>query len=133
MGWMDFLKSAAKSGDNIAHNFGGKPKPSPLPSGTVNNYANMFHGLVQGNAMNGSNTAKGKTNQHPQANGGVSAGQPINAAPDMPTPGANGYTPTTAPYGMDQTNPGVQEQFWNQNQNLWTKGAFQGPGKGEQF
>jgi hypothetical protein len=48
-------------------------------------------------------------------------------------PGKNGYTPTTSPYGQDMSNPGVQEQFWNQNQNLWTKGAFQGPGQGEQF
>ena len=51
----------------------------------------------------------------------------------MPTPGKNGYTPTTAPYGMDQTNPGVREQFWGQNQNLWMKDFGQGPGSGQQF
>lgn len=50
-----------------------------------------------------------------------------------PLPGQNGYTPTTAPYGMDQSNPGVQEQYWNQNQNLWNKGMSGGPGQGEQF
>lgn len=58
---------------------------------------------------------------------------PTQQSPQTPLPGKNGYTPTTAPYGMDQTNPGVQEQYWNQNQNLWNKGAFQGPGQGEQF
>jgi hypothetical protein len=36
--------------------------------------------------------------------------------------GVNGYNPTTAPFGMDQTNPGVTEQFWNQNQNMWFGG-----------
>lgn len=58
--------------------------------------------------------------------------------PQKPLPGT-GYTPTTAPYGMDQTNPGVAEQFWNQNQNLWMQppggqqGAFGGRGAGQQF
>lgn len=55
-----------------------------------------------------------------------------NQMPNMATPGRNGYTPTTAPYGMDQSNPGVNEQFWNQNQNLWQQG-LQGPGQGQQF
>jgi len=33
------------------------------------------------------------------------------------------YNPTTAPYGFDMSAPGVGEQFWNQNQDLW----FQSP------
>jgi hypothetical protein len=44
---------------------------------------------------------------------------PPPVPPPPPTPGANGYTPTTAPYGFDQKAPGVQEQFWNNNQNMW--------------
>lgn len=41
--------------------------------------------------------------------------------PQQPQQQANqqGYTQTTAPYGVDQSNPGVAEQFWNNNQNLW--------------
>lgn len=29
------------------------------------------------------------------------------------------YKPTTAPYGFDQSMPGVNEQFWSNNQNMW--------------
>lgn len=29
------------------------------------------------------------------------------------------YNPTTAPFGFDMSTPGVQEQFWNNNQDLW--------------
>ena len=29
------------------------------------------------------------------------------------------FNPTTAPYGFDMTQPGQQEQFWNNNQQLW--------------
>lgn len=50
--------------------------------------------------------------------------------PDDPAPGVqpisfNGgsYNPTTAPYGFDLSAPGVNEQFWNNNQDLW----FQSP------
>lgn len=45
--------------------------------------------------------------------------------PDQPAQpisfGTNGqhYNPTTAPHGMDMSAPGVQEQFWNNNQQLW--------------
>lgn len=58
--------------------------------------------------------------------------------------GTNGqyYNPTTAPHGMDMSAPGVQEQFWNNNQNLWLQdpsldwvdsqlGQFQDPWFGE--
>lgn len=44
--------------------------------------------------------------------------------PPIPIAGGSGfYNPTTAPFGMDMSAPGVQEQFWNNNQNLW----FQNP------
>jgi hypothetical protein len=33
------------------------------------------------------------------------------------------YNPTTAPFGFDQSTPGVVEQMWENNQNLW----FQNP------
>ena len=33
--------------------------------------------------------------------------------------GGQVYNPTTAPYGFDQSAPGVNEQFWNNNQSLW--------------
>lgn len=29
------------------------------------------------------------------------------------------YNPTTAPFGFDMSTPGVNEQFWDNNQNLW--------------
>lgn len=74
--------------------------------------------------------------------------------PQPNQPNAMGYTATNAPYGVDQTQPGVGEQFWNQNQNMWFnapqgdwaqgaapsnegqgqhQGAFGGPGQGSQF
>jgi hypothetical protein len=51
---------------------------------------------------------------------------------------------TTAPYGMDQTMPGVAEQYWDQNQNKFTQQPqldwvnqqlpqFQNPMFGEQY
>lgn len=53
------------------------------------------------------------------------------------------YNPTTAPFGFDMTTPGVNEQFWNNNQNLWFQSPqldwvdsqlpqFQDPWQGEQ-
>lgn len=60
-----------------------------------------------------------------------------NGPPQTPLPGANGYTPTTAPYGMDQSGPGDKEQFWGQNQQLWFnnpgQNKFGGEGSGQQF
>ncbi len=90
------------------------------------------------------------------------------AAPPVPPPppvafnnGSQHYNPTTAPYGMDMSMPGVYEQLWNNNQNLWMQspsldwvnsqlpqfespwfgetwnqdniGAFAGQGAGQQF
>lgn len=54
------------------------------------------------------------------------------------------YNPTTAPYGFDMSTPGVGEQFWNNNQQLWLDSPsldwadsqlqnFQDPWAGEQF
>lgn len=56
---------------------------------------------------------------------------------------SNGFKPTTAPFGFDQTMPGVEEQMWANNQDLWFKtpgvdwvndnmGQFQDPWTGEQ-
>lgn len=53
------------------------------------------------------------------------------------------FNPTTAPYGFDMSMPGVGEQFWNNNQNLWFQSPqldwvdsqlpqFQNPWQGEQ-
>jgi len=115
---------------------------NPIPDSPAQNSSNpSLSGSVPNNRINQALNFFNTSNQNKlgalskQANKPASPAEPLpqNAAPPMPTPGKNGYTPTNAPYGMDQTNPGVQEQFWNQNQNLWTKGAFQGPGQGEQF
>lgn len=51
---------------------------------------------------------------------------PVFPGLDGPQPVAfNGgyYNPTTAPFGFDMSAPGVNEQFWDNNQNLW----FQSP------
>jgi hypothetical protein len=107
--------------------------PNPLPSGNQpqawNKYADMMFNTVKQNTLNAGNQIP--ANQSMQY--ATKPPPPAPNQPKAPLPGKNGFTPTTAPYGMDQTNPGVQEQYWNQNQNLWTKGAFQGPGQGEQF
>jgi hypothetical protein len=51
----------------------------------------------------------------PQQNGPV-----FPADPPMPVAYNGGhYNPTTAPYGYDLNSPGVSEQFWNNNQDLW--------------
>lgn len=53
------------------------------------------------------------------------------------------YNPTTAPFGFDQSTPGVREQFWANNQNLWfqdpqldwvdaQQSKFEDPWQGEQ-
>lgn len=58
--------------------------------------------------------------------------------------GAMGYSPTTAPFGFDLSAPGVREQFWNNNQQLWFQSPsldwvdsqlpqFQDPWYGEQW
>lgn len=63
--------------------------------------------------------------------------------PVAPT-GNAAYKPTTAPFGFDQTMPGVQEQHWENNQNLWTQSPnmdwvqeklpeFENPTFGEQY
>lgn len=51
----------------------------------------------------------------PQQNGPVFPPDPKQQV------GYNGgyYNPTTAPYGYDMSSPGVQEQFWENNQHLW--------------
>lgn len=113
---------------NTAANFAGQKIPSGQNSGQPPwmQYTNMLNNNVKNMV-----TAPLKQKNNTQAPGTDPAQemQPLQ----QQAPGKNGYTPTTAPYGMDMSNPGVQEQFWNQNQNLWTKGAFQGPGQGEQF
>lgn len=129
MGLGGWIKDTVKAGgiQGIGGKVSGKSNTNPMPQNQIQNSIGMMNNMIQGK-----NPYGGKTNQHPQAAGQQNPS--INSAPQgMPTPGKNGYTPTTAPYGMDQSNPGVQEQFWNQNQNLWLKGAFQGPGQGEQF
>lgn len=133
MGWMDFLQSGYKAGGVKSLFPKDKKKQQPMSQADLNSSLGMMNNMVQGK-----NPYTGQPNDAPkqQVNPNLQTSTSVkpNAGPqNMPTPGKNGYTPTTAPYGMDQTNPGVQEQFWNQNQNLWTKGAFQGPGQGEQF
>lgn len=81
---------------------------------------------------------------------------PANAPPPPPPPVVpppvpappvaigNGqqYNPTTAPFGTDMSAPGVREQLWNNNQNLWLQdpaldwvdqqqGQFADPWQGE--
>lgn len=54
------------------------------------------------------------------------------------------FSPTTAPYGMDMSMPGYQQQFWDNNQQLWMNTPqldwvdsmlpqFQSPWAGEQI
>lgn len=135
MGLMDWMGKAQKSGgiQGLGNKISGNKSSAPIPGGNLQGAVGMMNNMIQGKnpysqpkpMPSKQDTGYGPTMQGPA---------PLNGGPQkMPTPGRNGYTPTTAPYGMDQTNPGVQEQFWNQNQNLWTKGAFQGPGQGEQF
>src|SRR5678815_5753688 len=88
-------------------------------------YGNMMAGNVRKGAYNMSHPQKEPTNAPQTPQQGL---DPLK----QQMPGKIGYTPTTSPYGQDMSNPGVQEQFWNQNQKLWTNGAFQGPGQGEQ-
>lgn len=91
--------------------------------------------------------------------GGTSTPPPATGGPQLPPqqgpifPGMDGpqpisfnggyYNPTTAPYGFDMTMPGVNQQFWNNNQNLWFQSPqldwvdsqlpkFEDPWKGEQ-
>lgn len=108
-------------------------KAGALPGGANSStppwmkYMNMANNNVKNMTLNtGLQGNKPAGNQQPAPQQGL---PPLQ----QQAPGKNGYTPTTAPYGMDMSNPGVQEQFWNQNQKLWTNGAFQGPGQGEQF
>jgi len=114
---------------NTAANFAGQKMPAGQNSSNPPwlQYANMLKNNVQNMTQNA-----GKPKQQQPTNAPTSPQQGI-APLQQNMPGANGYTPTNSPYGQDMSNPGVQEQFWNQNQNLWTKGAFQGPGQGEQF
>lgn len=94
-------------------------------------YVNQVNNGIMGGLKNQSEAGNKQSAQTP-SNPGQSAQQGLRPL-QTPMPGKNGYTPTNAPHGMDMSNPGVQEQFWNQNQKLWTNGAFQGPGQGEQF
>lgn len=90
--------------------------------------------------------------------------QPPPPAAPAPTFAANGtqnYSPTQSPFGMDQSAPGVGEQYWDQNQQRWqdqpqldwastqltgmqdpgfgevfnqnNMGSFAAPGQGEQY
>lgn len=120
----------------------GAPAPPPPPAppapaqsmaqAGLNNTQQKYADLMMKGAGNfAANMAKNAKNS-PQAPTPPQSPPPLPPL-QAPMPGRNGYTPTNAPYGMDQTNPGVNEQFWNQNQNLWTKGAFGAPGQGQQF
>ena len=106
---------------------------NPLPNAPQPQAWNKYADMMYKGASNFANTMAQKAKAPQQPAPTTPQQLQGNQAPPAALPGKNGYTPTTAPYGMDQTNPGVQEQYWNQNQNLWTKGAFQGPGQGEQF
>lgn len=52
-----------------------------------------------------------------QGNGPIFPDQP--AQPISLQGGKVSYNPTTAPFGMDMSAPGVREQFWSQNQGNW--------------
>lgn len=100
--------------------------PKPAAMGGTNPLQGLDIGSAFGSVFGGKK--RGKPNMP-----ALQAAPTGNVAPPVASPNQNGYTPTTAPHGMDQSNPGVNQQFWNQNQNLWTKGAFQPPGQGQQF
>jgi hypothetical protein len=64
--------------------------------------------------------------------------------PAAPTPGASGHSATQSPWGIDQSMPGVAEQNWDQNQDMWYNSPqldwasqqlpqFGTPGYGEQY
>lgn len=74
---------------------------------------------------------------------GWMTGKPADAGYMKAGTGSGGQK-TTAPYGMDQTMPGVAEQYWDQNQNKFTQapqldwinsqlGQFENPMFGEQY
>lgn len=84
------------------------------------------------------NPYAGPKKKVPEWSGPIPVGEPPTpppaapAAPALPPPtppppiafnGSSFFNPTTAPYGFDQSQPGMREQFWNNNQNLW----FQSP------
>lgn len=104
--------------------------PKPAAIGGPNPLQGLDIGSAFGNVFGGKKRGKPNT---PSAQSYPQAAPTGNAAAPVARTNQNGYTPTTAPHGMDQSNPGVNQQFWNQNQNLWTKGAFQPPGQGQQF
>jgi hypothetical protein len=61
---------------------------------------------------------------NPLAGIGYAIGKQKASTPAQPVAYNGGYyNPTTAPFGFDMTTPGVKEQMWNNNQNLW----FQSP------
>jgi hypothetical protein len=112
---------------------GSTPSSSSLPNGGQQPAAwQKYADWMYNNTKNVANNVGTQGQQKAPAQPAPQSATP-QQAPQTPLPGKNGYTPTTAPYGMDQTNPGVKEQHWNQNQNLWMNGAFAGPGQGQQF
>lgn len=143
MSW--FTDQARKLAKNTLNSGGIKGAAANIASGGTQKMDAAKSGQGLNNAMNigsqiANNIASGKGNplapqSAPGNNQQSNYGNPQQGIPALKplSPNKNGYTPTSAPYGMDQTNPGVNEQFWNQNQNLWTKGAFGAPGQGQQF
>lgn len=124
------------------------PPPTAAPSSKIPNSHPTSQGQPQGQPSNKLPPPPGVPeyggtlpNGAPAApGGGYDAMKPNGGQPQAPVlpPGSPGngpifpedpvqpisynggyYNPTTAPHGMDMSAPGVAEQFWNNNQNLW--------------
>lgn len=70
----------------------------------------------------GYDTLNKTPNPPPQAPALPPLPPPLPTAPVQPISlqgGKVSYNPTTAPFGFDQSSPGVGEQFWNNNQGMW--------------
>lgn len=78
----------------------------------------------------------------PPATGAFGSGGPVFGG-DVQFTNTQSFSPTTAPYGMDMSMPGYQQQMWDRNQQLWLQSPtmdwvnsllpqFQDPWAGEQ-
>jgi hypothetical protein len=137
-----------------------QPKSDSGYTGFGSNFSNNNNTTsvpsFQGTNPTGPVAPKPTTFQGMDTSGMSSFLQPQKPAPGYMQAGThqNGYSnngqyksggqKTTAPYGMDQTQPGVAEQYWDQNQDMFTQapqldwinsqlGQFENPMFGEQY
>jgi hypothetical protein len=125
-----------------------KPPGSPGTTGTAPS-PKQTTGPAAFGATPNANTEAWWANQNNQ-NPAAPAAAPTQKAwweqpkPPPPKPGKSGHSATQAPWGIDQSMPGVAEQNWDQNQDMWYNSpqldwaseqlkGFQDPMYGESF